>query len=109
MTEALELFDGEKHKVPRHSNARADAMDFQRVMDKWCRQHGIELEISNLGHHWGFKRTSSRHTAEWWPSSGRLVVNGKYRKAMYAPGIEEVKQEIVRQWCLSERGEEGNG
>lgn len=94
----LELWDAEKHHVSRHGRVRADALDMLRITQRWAREHGIEVEVSALGHHWGFHTLDMRHVAEWWPSSGKLVVEGKYRKALYAGDVESVKRELMERW-----------
>ncbi len=95
---SLELWDAAKHHVPRHGRVRADALDLFRATVRWGSDHGIMVEVSTLGHHWKFHTTNMRHVAEWWPSSGKLVVEAKYKKALYAPDIASVRDELMSRW-----------
>lgn len=94
----LELWNPEKHHVPRHGRTRAEALDDLRSTRRWGADHAIEVEVSHLGHHWKFHTTNMRHVAEWWPSSGRLVIEAKYKKSLYAPSLCDVLSELEKRW-----------
>ena len=62
----------------RHERRLQFNVGREEAVRAWAQRHGIQLVISNHGHHWRFKR--GRRTAEWWPSSARLVLQRDYQK-----------------------------
>lgn len=61
---------------------------------EWAAGAGVRLEVFNFGEHWRFEHP--RITAEWWPSSGRLVIDRQWRKATTGRKLRAVLEAIAR-------------
>jgi hypothetical protein len=49
----------------------------------WCGENDVALRVLNDGYHWEFKLPNGR-LVEWWPSTGRMVVDKKWGEAFMA-------------------------
>jgi hypothetical protein len=47
--------------------------DYGHLARTWANEHHVAFRIANSGQHWIF--TLDTHTVEWWPSTGRCVVD----------------------------------
>jgi len=59
-----------------------------------CAALGATLKVSNEGHHWRIV-LANRRVVEWWPSSGRLVVDGDWARATFTGDVSEVMSAVV--------------
>ena len=76
----------------RHDRRKDAALSEEDEMKVWADEHFVDLEIKNHGHHWVFTR--DKGVVEWWPSSGRLVLNRNYRKPSKAHDTDQAKERI---------------
>jgi hypothetical protein len=60
----------------------------------WAEARGCSLRVLNDGHHWLFEMPG--FTAEWWPSSAKLVLNRNYVQAHHAPHWADVMAVLQR-------------
>jgi len=79
----------------RHERRRAAAEDERSEMEVWADEHFVDLTVKNDGHHWIFKR--DRSVVEWWPASGRIVLNRNYKKPRKAHDTEQAKA-LIGNW-----------
>ena len=84
---------GEKAE-DRHARRLSQNLSYEDEWHEWCRLNGIYLTITNQGHHWKFMHKAG--TAEWWPSSAKLVLNYRYRDGIHAHDAGQVRPILLR-------------
>lgn len=85
----------------RHAR-RLDAAKNDRVqVAAWCAAHNARLVVRNHHQHW--RLIYRGHTAEWWPSSAKLVLDGKWREGIHA---HDWRQVVARLLQVAEAGDE---
>ncbi len=67
---------------------------FADVVQAWCRDHGIELEVKNRDEHWIF--TKNGRVAEWWPSTGRFAPYRQYANKHRVQTWRDMQQTLER-------------
>lgn len=72
----------------RHKRRLTINLLHQNELEGWCRQYGIEFNIGNEGHHWQFRGQKRR--ADWWPSSGKLVINARWNRGIHCHDYTQV-------------------
>jgi hypothetical protein len=60
----------------------------------WCEARGLTVQILNDGHHWKISRPGL--SAEWWPSSAKLVFNRIYKAGIHCHDWQQVARQIER-------------
>lgn len=68
----------------------------EMTMLTWAKRRKIAVSVSQKHHLWSFKY--SKHNAQWWPVTGKLIFNGKHRKAVYISDVDDVIRYIEEQW-----------
>lgn len=63
-------------------------------LKQWAQDCGVQLDVKNSGQHLIFKRDG--HRAEWWPSTTRLVIDQRWKHALYA-GSDQVARVLGRE------------
>ena len=95
---AVVPFQGGEGWKSRHGRRLTTNLDYESDVRDWCDQHGVELSITNGGHHWTFTRGNLR--VEWWPSSAKLVMDKQWRRGVHVHDWTQVakiiQQEIER-------------
>lgn len=86
--------------MDRHDRRLAFNMGKRDLVRKWAEENGVELKISNNGHHWRFKR--GRRNAEWWPSSAKMVLQRQYNADHHIYDHEQAI-EVLRRHFLEEK------
>lgn len=84
----------------RHSRRLDVAHHTRKKLRGWCRKRGLELSISNEGHHWVVREEGDPphiHLAQWWPSSAKLVIRCKFRSGIHCHDVYQVIEEISRE------------
>lgn len=71
-----------QHQKAEHQRRYQQASTSVQSADEWCADHAIVLTIRNDGQHWSFMRGDQ--LVEWWPSSGKVVVNKLWNSARHA-------------------------
>jgi len=61
----------------------ARTLDLEAEVTRWAAQRGLTLRVLNGGHHWLLQKPGL--TAEWWPSSAKLVLNRDHLRDCHAP------------------------
>lgn len=85
----------------RHARRLYTNLRQQGPIRAWAKQFGIDLKISNEGHHWRF--ILGTEVAEWWPSSAKLVINRDYAAGIHAHDYEQVMEYLAREWNLTQK------
>ncbi len=86
----------ERHTRRLHGNLRYEA-----EVRGWCRARGLELRISNEGHHW--QLTQDKFVAEWWPSSAKLVFNKRWDQGCHCHDYRQALELIERVYAKPQR------
>lgn len=80
----------------RHSRRLVANSQQADAMQEWCAERGIKLTITNGTHHWTF-RGPRRGLVEWWPSSGKLVINKRWRDGTHVHDWTQVQRILERE------------
>jgi len=67
----------------------------KKRVKEWAERHGFTLRITNEGQHWSFYK-EGKQLFQWWPSSGRLVIDQKWTNALFARSANELFAEIEK-------------
>jgi hypothetical protein len=67
----------------------------ERVKE-WAAKHGFTLKITNRDQHWSFYK-ESKQVFEWWPSSGKMVIEKDWAKAEYIRNVDGLFATIEKQ------------
>lgn len=86
-------------KAQRRANRVEREVGKQLQMDDWCEDRGIDMTVKNDGQHWRF--VMGRRSADWWPSSAKLVLNQKFDAPIHATSAEQVQRILTDRWCLT--------
>lgn len=79
----------------RHARRLYTNLKFQAKVRAWAKSHGIELKISNKGHHWRFILRDN--VAEWWPSSAKLVINKAYAAGIHVHDYKQLMKQLTKE------------
>lgn len=60
----------------------------------WANEHHVAFRIANTGQHWIF--TLNTHTVEWWPSTGRCVVDYRTGSPIEVPNYQALLDVLDR-------------
>jgi hypothetical protein len=71
-----------QHQRAEHQRRYRQAFSSVEFAVEWCADRVIALTIRNDGQHWSFTRGDQ--LVEWWPSSGKVVVNKRWNSAKHA-------------------------
>jgi len=66
----------------RHARRLAKNLACQEKVVRWCEAHGLQLQITNDGHHWSFY-CHGKQLADWWPSSAKFIVNKQWDRSIH--------------------------
>lgn len=83
----------------RHERRYERAMREQSTLVEWCAVLEIKLGIHNQGHHW--RMTRDGHSADWWPSTAKLVFDSKYAAGVHTHTIQQVMELVTKRWRLN--------
>lgn len=72
----------------RHKRRKLFALQHIKELGDWCTKHKWEMEVKNEGHHWMFK--CETRIVEWWPSSGKVVIEKKWNKGIHCHDHEQL-------------------
>lgn len=78
----------------RHGRRLVFNLRREHLVKDWATKCGINLWISNRGHHWRFKK--GKAIAEWWPSSARLVRQQKYDNPLHVHDYHQAIASITK-------------
>lgn len=95
-------FDPTEHYADRHRRRLSTNLEFEPAVREWCEKHGVDLRVTNEGHHWQFR--AGKMIAEWWPSSAKLVLNKHWRRGIHVHDIYQLFHTLEREWLPKERG-----
>jgi hypothetical protein len=92
-----EILSPDQYKLYRRER-RMERASYQEVQIRvWAERHGCSLRVLNDRYHWLIQKPG--FTAEWWPSSAKLVVNRVYERQYHAPHWADVA--LVLEQCLT--------
>jgi len=83
--------EGPKDRHARRLEFNLQAQDKVKV---WCEDHGVALQIKNVGHHWIFTREKAK--VEWWPSSAKMVINQKWNNGIHVIDYTQALEELAK-------------
>lgn len=90
----------------RHARRLYTNLKFRAKVRAWASGHGIDLKISNEGHHWRFMLRDG--VAEWWPSSAKLVINRAYDAGIHVHDYAQLMKQLTKKWNLNEDSDDGD-
>lgn len=70
----------------RHQRRLDLAVEYKMVISAWCKRNKIGHRRTHSDHHWIF--TKGDKSADWWPSSAKLIFNKEYKKGMHVHDIK---------------------
>jgi hypothetical protein len=73
----------------------------------WCKNNGLTLHVTNRGHHWQVRRDGFK--ADWWPSSAKLVIQGRWQQGIHAHDYQQVIRAIGKEIHGSKTSEVSKG
>lgn len=73
----------------RHARRLGLNLSYEDEWREWREQRGVWMTVTNQGHHWKFMHKNG--TAEWWPSSAKLVLGKRYRDGIHAHDASQVR------------------
>lgn len=78
----------------RHARRLTVALECRSNLQAWCDERSVSLRLWDTGTHWKLARPWFRavRTVEWWPSSGRVVVNGDGRNPLKVHDVVGLKR-----------------
>ena len=89
MSELGDVFNAmKKDKQERRAKRMKRVHSCLEDFDGKCTKRGFRLVVKNHGHHWIVKTTEA--TFEWFPSSGKLVINQQWEKVRRAYSTDDV-------------------
>lgn len=94
---AVPLIPGEA-AMDRHYRRKISAMADERRARLALAAVGIEMSISNNGHHWRMFRSdlmAPGFFAEWWPSSAKLVINSRWRDGIHVHDVDRMVEIVL--------------
>ena len=80
----------------RHARRLTQASECEAHVRRWCEQRGVALRLGNEGHHWQF--TAGGRTAEWWPSTAKLVLDKRYWEGWHVHDWEQLVAVLRKHW-----------
>lgn len=86
-SESVPFIEGEDAS-DRHARRLGSAMDSRAVTEATIRELGGQLVIRNAGQHWT-ATFEKKLVIEWWPSSGRVVIDRSYGRPRKAHDCEQ--------------------
>lgn len=66
----------------------------EQSIREWATGAGLALSVRNGGEHWIFERPG--FLAEYWPSTRRLVINKRWKKAAFPADAAELRRLIEK-------------
>jgi len=87
----------------RHARRLYTNLKYQADVRVWAQRLGIDLKISNEGHHW--RLVFGTRVAEWWPSSAKLVLDRNYDSGVHVHDFQQVVGYLENQWNLDRQDE----
>lgn len=89
----------------RHDRRLCAAMERLAEARARCEAWGVELNVTNGGHHWQFRtRQTYQRQLDWWPSSAKLVIDQQWKRGIHAHDLDQVLKRVA---SLRQAG--GNG
>lgn len=83
MSELGDVFNAmRKDKQAKRAKRMETVLSHKEEFEHQCLIHGFDFAIKNDGHHWIVK--TSEATFDWFPSSGKLVIDKQWQKVMPA-------------------------
>jgi hypothetical protein len=64
------------------------------TLNAWATMNGYRVRVHGEGQHWCVERDG--FTAEWWPSSAKLVINKGWQGGIHCHDVGQVIEEIGR-------------
>lgn len=75
------------------------AIKNRTTFESYAGGFGLVLDVKNNGQHWIFTRPNGDPLLlEWWPSTGRFVVNKNFRQAERAWAVQDVRK-LLERFC----------
>ena len=81
---------GDRHDRRLRANLELEAAAARRAIEL-----GLKLKIANDNHHWMF--TKGGFSADWWPSSAKLVINKQWTRGIHCHDYKQALREIEQQ------------
>ena len=75
----------------RHSRRLRENVAAAEELRAWCAEHGIDMTVTNGGHHWQF-RLPTGQVAEWWPSRAKFVWDKQWAKGIHVHDHEQARK-----------------
>ena len=88
---AVPYIDGEP-SAGRHARRLRAALKAEAKVRAWACGAGVTVGIWNDGHHWRF--TKNGRTAEWWPSSAKLVFQGQWDAGVHVHDADQLLRQV---------------
>ena len=96
------LSAGSSHLVPfirnerprkRHRRRLRINLKYEDEVAVWARLRGLKLRVTDGGQHWQFRGMYNgyRFSADWWPSSAKLVVNQRWDRGIHVHDYRQVQ------------------
>ena len=76
----------------RHDRRLRAALESESRVRAWCGNAGVDLSITNEGHHWHFRRGGA--AADWWPSSAKLVLDQRWAEGIHIHDTHQLLREL---------------
>lgn len=92
----LAPFPRQPHGAEQDAGRLYQAIEEKPAAHRWCFKNDVVLTVSPESHHWKF--SCDRGYAEWWPLTGKVVFDGKYKRGLFASSAADVLAEIDLRW-----------
>lgn len=82
-------FNGDANWRGRHRRRFNEAQSTAPELSAWCADRGVHMTVTNHGEHFRFYM-NYLCVAQWWPSSAKLIVYGRWKEGIHAHDWQQV-------------------